>query len=271
MILYFTGTGNTYEAALKLSERIDQKCVCMDPALLNEPFEIEKGEEMVIWMCPVYSWGIPPYVRRFMACVKCEEFGNLIHHLVLTCGDDCGKTPEMWRRDAAKRAWKCGNVYTIIMPNNYVCMKGFDVDSPELQEEKLKALEKRVEHIAADLKAYSSNSESKDDVTRGKFAGFKTSIIYPWFVRHAMSPRPFHYTEECISCGKCSTVCPMRNIEMINDDGNALRPHWGADCAGCLACYHICPVHAVQYGKSTLRKGQYFNAVYRSSLGKRKF
>ena len=34
---------------------------------------------------------------------------------------------------------------------------------------------------------------------------------------------------------------------------------WGMDCTSCLACYHVCPQHAVQYGKRTKDKGQYFN------------
>jgi len=37
------------------------------------------------------------------------------------------------------------------------------------------------------------------------------------------------------------------------------KPVWGMDCTSCLACYHVCPQHAVQYGKRTKDKGQYFN------------
>ena len=55
-------------------------------------------------------------------------------------------------------------------------------------------------------------------------------------------------------CKRCEKVCPMLNIVMVG-----WKPVWGADCTSCLACYHVCPQKAVQYGKATKKKGQYFN------------
>jgi Fe-S-cluster-containing hydrogenase component 2 len=38
--------------------------------------------------------------------------------------------------------------------------------------------------------------------------------------------------------------------------GAAARPFWRDNCMLCSRCYHICPRHAVQYGKTTVGKGQ---------------
>lgn len=40
-------------------------------------------------------------------------------------------------------------ILSVIMPNTYVLMKGFDVDTPEVADAKLKAMPDRVAHIAA--------------------------------------------------------------------------------------------------------------------------
>ena len=130
-------------------------------------------------------------------------------------------------------------------------MKGFDVDPEALAREKLEASKQRVAEIARRIK----NGETDDDVIKGRFAWFKSNVIYPWFRRFAMSPKPFHATADCTGCGLCSRRCPLGNITM--DDSR--RPCWGNDCALCLRCYHVCPVAAVQYGKATRGKGRYLN------------
>lgn len=271
MILWFSGTGNSRWVAEQLSTRLSLPLTELRPSVASSPLRIPSESRAVIWVCPVYSWGIPPYVRSLMRSIIFEGEGadSIVHHLVLTCGDDCGLAPGMWRRDVAARGWKAGNVWSVIMPNNYVCMKGFDVDPKPLEAEKLALAPARIDAIAERLSNYVAGTAA-DDVVRGSFAWIKTRIIYPWFVRHAMSPKPFRHTSACISCGKCAAICPLKNIAMHpspEPDASGRRrkyPEWGPDCAGCLACYHICPRHAVMYGKATLKKGQYFNPFVRT-------
>lgn len=268
MILWFSGTGNSRFVAERLAAELGRTPRELVPSVTSQSLRPLEGDNTIIWVCPVYSWGIPPYVRSIIASLDlCPTHGGLqpVHHLVLTCGDDCGLASGMWRRDIRKRGWTDGNTYSVTMPNNYVCMKGFDVDPKELAAEKLAAAPERIKAIAADLRRHDSSAgERRDDIVRGRFAWIKTKVIYPWFIRNAMSPKPFRYTADCISCGKCAAACPLGNISMLpaGEDRSGRvrkRPSWGGDCAGCLACYHVCPRHAVMYGKSTVGKGQYMN------------
>jgi ferredoxin len=57
----------------------------------------------------------------------------------------------------------------------------------------------------------------------------------------------------CIKCGKCEKVCPVDNIQ-------GTPPEWlhNGRCTSCLACYHYCPVHAINCGKRTRKRDQYF-------------
>lgn len=267
MILWFSGTGNSRFVAERLAARLNQPLREMKPGIVSTPLDIAGDDDKIIWVCPVYSWGIPPYVRSI---IKKINFGSrseaLTHHLVLTCGDDCGLAAEMWRADLRKRGWKDACAYTVVMPNNYVCMKGFDVDPKEIEERKLSEAPSRIDDIASRISSFHPESGKKEtDVIRGRFAWIKTRIIYPWFIRNAMSPKEFHSTDSCISCGKCAAKCPLDNITMLPVNTAASRtkkrPSWGDNCAGCLACYHVCPRHAVMYGKSTRDKGQYMNKL----------
>lgn len=273
MILWFSGTGNSRSVAERLSLELGQRMVELCPGVTSTPLSVPDDDVSVIWVFPIYSWGVPPYIRKIIREISFQMGGRtvpLIHHLVVTCGDDCGLAPEMWRKEIASRGWTAGNTYSVIMPNNYVSLPGFDVDSKELESEKLAAAPARIKTIADELHSFANGDPVKDNVVRGSFAWFKTKVIYPWFVRHAMSPRSFRHTNACISCGKCAAVCPLRNIAMqpatSPDSSGRTRkyPSWGPDCAGCLACYHICPRHAVMYGKSTEKKGQYFNPFVRT-------
>lgn len=276
MILWFSGTGNSRFVAESLSSQLGMPAVVLRPEITSGPIVLAADDDTVIWVCPVYSWGIPPYVRSIIKRISIttqDDRVKPVHHLVLTCGDDCGLAPEMWRRDMAARKWTAGDVYSVTMPNNYVCMSGFDVDPKQLEQQKLNAAPARIAMIADSLRDAIENPDTADrrtDVVRGRFAWIKTHIIYPWFIRHAMSPKPFRHTKACISCGKCSAVCPLHNIGMQQapePDRSGRRrkyPVWGDNCAGCLACYHVCPRHAVMYGKATVNKGQYFNPSVRT-------
>jgi len=218
-----------------------------------KPLTIDNNR--VIWMFPVYSWGIPPVMENILNRIKFSSGHSKIqpaHHLVLTCGDDIGLTDKSWRKIIRSRHFADGLTFSVQMPNTYVLMKGFDTDSTDIEERKITAARPRLEYIADTISRYVAG-DTYNDVVRGSFAWIKSRIIRPWFVRHAMSPKPFGINDKCISCGLCAKSCPMANIVMNSHK----HPHWSRNCALCLRCYHACPTHAICYGKATKGKHQY--------------
>lgn len=243
MILYFSGTGNSHYIARMLAEELGEN----NPVdIASAPDHIDLDHEQVIWVFPIYSWGVPPVVLRYMESVTIN--GSWRHWMVCTCGDDIGLAHRQWRKAITNRDWDAGGSFSVIMPNTYTLMRGFDVDSDAIIRRKLNAAAARVREIAVCM----MQGREPDDVTTGRFAKIKSRIIYPWFVKHAMSPKPFHATDACNGCGTCARSCPLHNIDM-----DARHPSWGNNCALCLRCYHICPTHAVAYGRATKGKGQY--------------
>jgi ferredoxin len=243
MILYFSGTGNSKYVAEQLSEELGENTLVDIP---NAPSSISLRHEQIIWIFPIYSWGVPPIVMRYIQSV--EISGAWRHWMVCTCGDDIGFAHKQWRKAITERGWDAGGSFSVVMPNTYTLMKGFDVDPDHIISDKIAAAPGRIHDIATCMQ----QGREPDDVITGRFASIKSKIIYPWFVKHTMSPKPFHTTDTCIGCGKCAQHCPLHNINI-----SERRPSWGLNCALCLRCYHICPTHAVAYGHSTIGKGQY--------------
>ena len=119
MILCFTGTGNSRLVALELQRHIG-------------------GE--VVMVCPVYSWGLPPVVNRFIRRSKIKGAHEAPHFLVCTCGDDVGRADDRWRKLVGRRGWSPRGAFSVTMPNTYVCMSGFDTDTPEVADAKVAAM-----------------------------------------------------------------------------------------------------------------------------------
>lgn len=260
MILCFSGTGNSRAVAEMLAKILGEHVGPVTPAMRGGVVSLPEGDRHLIWVYPIYSWGVPPYILEVIKTVRIEGCEGLVHHAVVTCGDDCGLADRMWRKAISARGWRDGAMMSVQMPNNYVSLPGFDVDPENVEQAKLAAYPGRVSEVARKIRDAETSREKLTDIVRGSFAWIKTRVIYPWFVRHAMSPSRFSVTEGCISCGKCARHCPLGNITMrpSQDNPKALRPVWGNDCAGCLGCYHICPVHAVNYTSATRGKGQYY-------------
>ncbi len=227
----FSGMGNSAAVAARLESKL--------PADFAD----------TVYVCPVYSWGLPPIIVRHLA--NAPLAGQRVH-LVVTCGDDTGNIDRQWLRLIGRRGAVPGSIYSVQMPNTYVNLPFMDVDPPELAARKLAAAAGRVDHIAARLAA----GIVETDITRGALPALKSRVIYPLFFANLSNiARNFHPTPACTGCGTCVRQCPKGNISL----GSDRRPHWGSDCTYCLRCYHVCPAHAVAYGRRTANKGQYLH------------
>ena len=58
-----------------------------------------------------------------------------------------------------------------------------------------------------------------------------------------LTDRSFLADEKCDGCGICARVCPVSNIDMVNE-----KPVWQNRCESCLACINWCPKEAIHGG-----------------------
>ena len=268
MIFYFSGTGNSRYVAHSLERELGEKTFFMFPPSGDKG----KNDGAALPLCPdgdslgfifpVYSWGVPPNVVDFITRLPDGFWTDvMVKHIpvwvVMTCGDEVAMAPEMITSVLKKRGVATESIWSVIMPNNYVLLPGFDVDSKELENKKLSECGSRIREVAEGIRS----GRKTIDVVRGSLPGLKTSLVYPLFRRWGISPAKWRSTEGCVGCGICARSCPEGNIRIV--DG---RPVWGKNCCSCLACYHSCPRHAVEYGNATKRKGQYFLDKKRGSV-----
>ncbi|MCM1369130.1 MAG: EFR1 family ferrodoxin [Candidatus Amulumruptor caecigallinarius] len=250
MILYFSGTGNSKHVARSLANLLDDDAVYM-PSW--SPESLSPAKHRLCFVFPVYSWGVPPmvldYISKLSDSFVRRAIGDAIPVcMVCTCGDDAGKADVMLRKALNRRGLILSGVWSVIMPNTYVLLPGFNTDSQKVTDKKLRESEQKIREIASCIAA----EKWRTDIKRGAAAWLKTWIVYPLFMKFAMNPRKWRATQECVRCGRCVSFCPVRNITM-----HPYGPSWGHNCMSCLSCWHKCPANAIAYGRITSSKSQY--------------
>ena len=251
MVFYYSGCGNSKFIAQSIAEAFDEKMVFIPEAQRNGDFEYSLAEkEMIGFVFPIYSWRSPHLVDEFVEKLKLNGKPSYVWTAV-TCGDNVGETEKLFRKELEKIGLYLNAAFCFKMPNTYVNMIGMSVDKPEVAEEKIAKAKAKLPNVIDMIKDHVEYS----DMIKGAFPRFKSNVIGSGFYKWA-SDEPFFSTDGCIACGMCAKVCPMQNITLENG-----RPVWHGNCNTCDACYHHCPKHAIQYGKATRGKGQYFFGV----------
>ena len=254
MIFYFTGTGNSLWVAKMLSETFHETLISIATEL-NEKKEENlvyslRADEKIFFVYPVHSWGPAVSIMRFIARLKLENYFHQPIYSVATCGDECGYANRLLGKALNSRQLVLTNAYSVTMPNNYILLPGFSVDSKEIEKKKLEQAPIRMAEI---IKAIQTE-KTLDLYHKGGAPWIKTYLVYPLFANLAIGKNSFRVTDACISCGLCERICPTQTIRM--KDG---KPIWTDTCVQCVACIHRCPVRAIEYGKETIKKGRYYH------------
>lgn len=224
----FSGTGNSQWVADKLEGLIADK------------------EDMFGMIFPVYAWGLPKVVEAYLKeHIEDIKRANYVY-AVMTCGDDIGYADKILN-DVLEG--KLDAVFSVHMPNTYVCLPGFDVDKDEVAHRKAKETLSRLPEIAETIK----KREKKTDVCRGGMPWIKTHVLRPLFNKYLLTDKYFFTTKACTHCKKCVRGCPLENITM-DEQRNVVWKH--ENCTGCLRCFHRCKENVIQFGRFTKNKGQ---------------
>lgn len=251
MIFYFTGTGNSLDAAIQMAELTGDTMVSIADEMNKgkEAYEyaVEDGEA-IGFIFPVYAWAPPKMVTDFINKLSIEKPEKHYTYSIFTCGDTIGNTVEVLNKALQKKGFHLDSGFTLIMPNNYIVM--WDVDTKEKAKMRL---EKAREELATISEVVINRKSNIFRLVRGPAPFIFTGIINPLFNKFAMGTKDFFAEDSCTGCGLCEDVCPTKNITV---DG---RPTWGPVCTKCLACIHRCPEKAIQHGKSTKKRGRYVN------------
>ena len=257
MIFYFSGCGNSKHVAETIAAGLNDTLIFIPEAAREDRYEYTLTEdERLGFVFPVYAWAPPKLVLDFIEKlnIKVPEpvegpTSKPYLYFACTCGDECGHTEKIFRKAVEAKGWKLSACFSMKMPETYIGMPGFKLDSEKNAQLKID----RADDIMMRNIPRLMDKECFSEMTTGRFAWLKSYAVNPMFNRFATNDSKYRVDLKCTKCGECAKVCPLKNIKLVKDE-----PIWEGNCTMCMACYHHCPGNHIQYGKATVGKGQYY-------------
>ena len=271
MIFYLSCTGNTYWAAKTLAAATNERLVSIPEALNGDAtFKLHDGERIGFCL-PVHGWRVQTIVRRFLdklhlvPAAKDAAVSDDSHllrtytYFLLTAGDSCGEYAEQLEHALAAKGLAADTCCSLLMPESYIGLPFMDVDTDLREAEKkmeARTTLMRFADILIDRRAV------RMPIHRGAAPRFYSRCLGTLFHAWLVNDKWFKVdAARCTGCGTCVKHCPVGNMRMTDRQPAALpRPEWlhTGSCLTCMACYHHCPRHAIDFGRFTKNKGQYY-------------
>ena len=249
--IYLSGTGNTKHCVEKLIGLLDKTAAAI-PLESADVTEQIKNNDTVIFGYPTQFSNAPYMVRDFI-----KRNSSLWKNKKILCvatmgafsGDGAGCTARLFKKYGAAIL---GGVH-IKMPDS-VCDSKLLKKSIEQNREIIRQADKKIEFIAEQIK---HGKYPKDGITWiSHIVGLFGQRL--WFYKKTAG-----YTDklkinaDCIGCGLCASLCPMKNIS-VNDN----RAVAGDKCTMCYRCISRCPQKAITLlGDEVVEQCQYIGGT----------
>lgn len=233
--LYFSGTGNSRYAAVKLLEA----CGCEPEVYAIEDAEASRQlaqHDRLVFAYPVQYSDVPMIVRQFVSDHAEMWLGKqvfIIATMALFSGDGAGALARLLKRHGA-----------IILGGLHLKMPDSIADEKVLKRSQqkncclVKAAEQKIVQAAGKIRISVYPQQGIGIFSR--LAGLLTQRL--WF---GYRTKGYHGglkidADRCIGCGRCAKLCPMDNIRMV--EGTVQT----ADrCTLCYRCVNLCPEQAI--------------------------
>lgn len=251
-IYYFTGTGNSMRAAVRIAERLGNAEII---SMRNDPAEVSAADcDVIGFVYPVYHWTMPEAAVRFVEGLEINPeayiFAVAMPSFIL--GEACERLERILAEKGAALSYgeKVNSVanYMIVYP---------PMPFPSLTVPKT---EKKLGRIAKEI----ADRRIRDIPRESAFIRHRrTTVMTPYKELQKYADNPFTVSEDCISCGICERVCPVKNISLT--DG---VPTFRHKCAQCMACVAFCPKRAIGYEIKNSELAAYSEELKGTSLVK---
>ena len=247
MIFYFSATGNGLDLSNRLAEGLDDRKADIAAELKGDcTYHLEDGERVGI-VAPVHFYGLPMIIEEFISRMRFDRTPYL--YLVLSYGSEPGQAMARAERCLSEHGHILNAKLTVAMPENYVLM--FDVPSESEIRTMLTSAYGRLDQFVSAVKAGGAVDMSEPPTFKQRLTGLIARPMYD----HGRGTGRFYVDRTCTGCGRCSRICPSQAIEMIDR-----IPTWTKKkCLRCTACINRCPFKALQFGRSTSKRGRYVN------------
>lgn len=231
VIYYFTGTGNSYRAAYKIAHELGDTTII---SMKCNPIDVPATDcDVIGFIFPIYQWTMPIPVKKFVEAlsINSKAYIFVVVTPVLIEGLSCKYLNEILKTKNAKLSYGA----------KVNCVANFALAYPPFPSAKrvVPKAEKKIDMIAQDIKA----KKICDYPISNKFIQKNYSKVMSKYAQlEKYRDYPFTISDECISCGLCTKVCPNHNIQ-IKDK----KPVFMHNCCNCMACVVFCPKRAIGY------------------------
>lgn len=221
-IFYFTATGNSLAVAKQIGGELLSIPQQKEPAIYRD--------DVIGVVFPVYGCAVPKVVKRFL---RNAFFEAEYTFAIGTYGNGRGAAMDDAIQIAKEQGYRFDYVNAVLMLDN--CQPQFDIDK---QREKLpdKKVEQQIQKICEDIEARKCQK-----LKCGVMDRFATWLCTKLPIEPEDNPKNFFVDENCVKCGTCADVCPVRNIQVSD------KVRFSNHCACCQACIHACPKRALHY------------------------
>ncbi len=232
--IYLSGTGNTKHCIEKLLNLLDETAQAIPIENCNAT-EVLQHHDFIVLAYPVQFSNAPVMVRNFIkrysGCWKGKKV-LCVATMGLFSGDGAGCSARLLRKYGAKAV---GGLH-IRMPDSVCDVKSLK-KSVEQNKEIVKAADKKIEKTAEKMK---KGKYPHDGIYfYDRIAGFLCQRL--WFYGKTKDySNNLKIRTECIGCGLCEELCPMKNLHIEN--GKAVA---GNRCTMCYRCISSCPKKAI--------------------------
>ena len=230
-IYYFSGTGNSMRAAIRIAEKLgDAEIVSMR----EPPADCSAADcDVIGFVYPVYHWTMPEPAANFVRALEINPeayiFAVAMPSFVL--GFACEKLEGILNAKGASLSY--GSMvrgvanYALVYP---------PMPSPKLV---VPHTEQRLGTVADEISRRVKRAYPK----AGLLPKMRYESVMPQYRSlQQYADACFTVSEDCISCGLCSRVCPCGNIRLTDAGPEFLRK-----CAQCMACVVYCPKRAIGF------------------------
>lgn len=234
VIFCFTSTGNSLYTAKKLAEKIDGKVIPMNIEA------IQSKEKVIGFVFPVYYWGLPRIVERFVK--QLEITGKDTYVFAVTpCGGPIFGMLGSLKKILQAKGVRLHYGTKLVSVSNYL---------PEYEAKDSDKLRRKVDDKIIKI----ADAVNRRECNRIQRFTILNKTIYRMFPDE-YSDRHFIVMPTCTGCKTCQKVCPVSNIKI-----EGKKPEFQHKCEHCLACVHNCPACAIDWKQETQGKNRYRNA-----------
>jgi flavodoxin/NAD-dependent dihydropyrimidine dehydrogenase PreA subunit len=269
-IYYYSTTGNSLSIAKEVAQKIKGRLISISATQKLKTIK-DNNVDVIGIIFPVYfatfgEKGLPYFVEDFL--IKIENIKEKYIFAICTHSGYDGFTIENLNhlliqhegKLSASLSVKLGNPFSILEKISHLLLnKPLKIDikkenkkrkklknqcsseietlcdavlkKKELRIRKANVLKKYINHIFQSLQRKMAIRRYQQ-LSKLKISDFKQLV--------RCSDNSFTVSNRCNACGICQKVCPVDNIEIVNN-----KPKWRNNCQNCYSCFQWCPKEAI--------------------------